>query len=258
VLVIPGSQVVVTADDFGADASINEAVATSLHLGQATHASLIVNMTGFDDACERAHREGLIDRVGLHLNLSEGPAISPRMQDCRRFCEEGRFKFPGRFHGFLPLTPSQGRALGEEIRAQITRARDRGLPVTYLDSHHHVHVEPAVTAGVLSAARAMNIQRVRPARNCGAGHRRLRRVKNAAFNRALSTSGLRKIEYFGAVDDIIWLVARRRPAAIEVMVHPARREDGTMIDGTTLRPLAETLAELQRAVDRANGAGGGS
>ena len=39
------------------------------------------------------------------------------------------------------------------------------------------------------------------------------------------------------------------------MIHPAGERDGPVIDGTTLVPLTEKLAELQVAVNRGNAVG---
>lgn len=251
-------RMIVTADDLGADSVINEAIVESLLRGLATHASLLVNMAGFEDACARTLAAGLQDRIGLHLNLTEGQPVSARMRDCPRFSVDGLFRFPTRFTGFFPLSPSETLAMEEEIRAQITRAREHGLPLTHLDSHHHFHTELSVGGTVLSVARTMRIPRVRPARNCGRGTRTIRRVKHAAYNRKLTASGLRQVEYFGSIDDIIWLLNAPhagRPLTVEIMIHPAGERDGPVIDGTTLVPLTEKLAELQIAVNRGNASG---
>ena len=248
-------RIIVTADDLGADAVINEAIVESLLRGLATHASLLVNMAGFEDACARALAAGLQDRIGLHLNLTEGQPVSVRMRDCTRFSVDGIFRFPSRFTGFLPLSNSETLAMEEEIRAQITRAREHGLPLTHLDSHHHFHTELSLAGTVLSVASAMRIPRVRPARNCGRGTRTIRRVKHAAYNRKLTASGLRQVEYFGSIDDIIWLLSVRQggsPLTVEIMVHPAGERGRPVIDGTTLVPLTEKLAELHAAVNRGN------
>ncbi len=251
-------RIIVTADDFGADADINVAVIESLITGQATHASLLVNMAGFEDACARALAAGLQDRIGLHLNLTEGQPVSAVMRDCRRFSVDGIFRFPSRFTGFVPLSSPETHAMEEEIRAQITCARQHGLPLTHLDSHHHFHTELSLAGTVLSVAREMRIPRVRPARNCGRGNRTVRRVKHAAYNRRLTASGLRQVEYFGSIDDIIWLLnapQTGRALTVEIMVHPAGERGRPVMDGTTLVPLSEKLAELQVAVNRGNASG---
>jgi predicted glycoside hydrolase/deacetylase ChbG (UPF0249 family) len=251
---MPDREIIITADDFGADTVINDAIAESLRGGYATHASLLVNMAGFEDACARAHAEGLQDRIGLHLNLTEGQPLSAGMRDCARFSVDGIFRFPKRFTGLVPLSASETLVVEEEVRAQITRAREHGMPLTHLDSHHHFHTELSLGGTVLAVAREMSIPRVRPARNCGRGNRSIRSMRHAGYNRQLTASGLRRVEYFGSIDDVVSLLSARpdvHPFTAEVMIHPAREGDGPVIDGTTVVPLSEKLAELHAAVNRA-------
>ncbi|MEP6914766.1 MAG: ChbG/HpnK family deacetylase [Acidobacteriota bacterium] len=247
-------RIIVTADDLGADAVINRAIVGSLRDGQATHASLLVNMAGFEEACALAHQAHVADRIGLHLNLTEGQPISTAMRDCPRFCTDGIFRFPARFSGLVPLTRPQAGAAADEIRQQIILAREQGFPLTHLDSHHHIHAELSMSAVVLSVAREMGIPRVRPASNCGTGNGPVRRFRHAAYNGRLSASGLRATRYFGAIDDVVWMwaqAAAERDRSAEVMIHPTSGLDGIVLDGTTVQPLAQKLSELHAARARA-------
>lgn len=238
---------VITADDLGAQADVNAAVVNSVREGRATHASLIVNLAGFEEACALAHASAIHDRVGLHLNLTEGAPIGAAMRECARFCTGGVLKLPSRFAALAPLSRSEARAAADEIRLQIVRAREHGFPLTHLDSHQHVHVEPSMAAVVLAVAREMGVARVRPATNCGSGWGPLRRMRHAAYNRRLTASGLRGVEDFGRIDEVVWQLTRGGGhwlRSLEVMIHPQVRPDGTVIDGTTGDPLAQKLAEL--------------
>ena len=66
---------IVNADDLGYDARTNEAIIRSLELRLCSSTTLLANMEGFEEACELIHERSLGDRVGLHLNLSEGRAV---------------------------------------------------------------------------------------------------------------------------------------------------------------------------------------
>src|ERR1700730_8247454 len=70
-------RLIVTADDFGRDVAINEAVEAASRDGILCGASLMVAAPAASDAVARARRlPGL--RVGLHLVLSDGrPALPP-------------------------------------------------------------------------------------------------------------------------------------------------------------------------------------
>ena len=72
-------RVIITADDFGLSAGVNEAVERGHRDGILTSASLMVAGPACDDAVARARRlPGL--RVGLHLVLVEGKSILPHAQ----------------------------------------------------------------------------------------------------------------------------------------------------------------------------------
>ncbi|HXY21296.1 MAG TPA: ChbG/HpnK family deacetylase, partial [Burkholderiaceae bacterium] len=70
--------VIITADDFGLDLAINEAVEKSFRNGILTATSLMIGQPAAPDAIERARRlPGL--RVGLHVALTGGvlPVLPP-------------------------------------------------------------------------------------------------------------------------------------------------------------------------------------
>src|SRR6266851_2910372 len=72
----PPRYLIVTADDFGRDVAINEAVEAASRDGVLSCASLMVAAPAAADAVARAHRlPGL--RVGLHLVLTDGSPVLP-------------------------------------------------------------------------------------------------------------------------------------------------------------------------------------
>src|SRR6266581_9597373 len=72
----PARRLIVTADDFGAEIAINEAVEAAARDGILTCASLMVGAPAAADAVARARRlPGL--RVGLHLVLIDGSPVLP-------------------------------------------------------------------------------------------------------------------------------------------------------------------------------------
>src|SRR5690348_4715381 len=69
-------RLIVTADDFGRDIAINEAVEAAHRDGILSSASLMVGAPAAADAVERSRRlPGL--RVGLHLVLIDGSPVLP-------------------------------------------------------------------------------------------------------------------------------------------------------------------------------------
>jgi predicted glycoside hydrolase/deacetylase ChbG (UPF0249 family) len=240
-------RVIVTADDFGRDAAANHSIRRSFSEGLVSHASLMANMPGFEDACAIAHGDGFVERVGLHFNLTSGTPLTAAMRDVRAFCRHGRFRLPGACGRLTPLSAAARRAVADEARAQIRAARARGIALSHLDSHNDMHIEPSVAGIVIAVAGESGITRVRPSRNCGSNRGFIRRVQHGAFNAWLSRTGLRRVRYFGTLDDLLWLAAQGRlpgDLSVEIMTHPSPGPDGTVLDAPSLVPLAERLRAL--------------
>ena len=69
---------IVIADDFGLSEEVNAAIVEAFDRGLLTGASIIANMPAFEEACELAAEHGFQDRVGTHLNLTEGTPLTER------------------------------------------------------------------------------------------------------------------------------------------------------------------------------------
>ena len=127
---------IITGDDFGRSAPINEAVERSHRRGVLTHASVMVNEPHAEAAAEVARRNpGL--RVGLHLTLCAGRASRvSALTDAAGNFEPSPAKAGLRYF-FRP-------SLAAAIRAQFGKFRTLGFPPTHWDGHTHLHLHPAI------------------------------------------------------------------------------------------------------------------
>jgi hypothetical protein len=242
------ARLIVTADDLGLDEGVNAAVVRSFTLGLVSHASLIVNLQGFQDACRLARAHRLQNRIGLHLNLTEG---APLTEGIRRtpLCADGRFVPVTRFRYYNVLSAKTRRAVADETAAQIASARSAGIPLTHLDSHNDIHTAPSVAGVVTAVAEAHGIPRIRLARNCGPTQGVIRWLHHRRYNNALMRRGLTSIRYFGSIDDLLWLCdhgARERNVAAEAMTHPRLTTADDLIDAPATEPLAQRLQNLKK------------
>src|SRR6266481_1430866 len=113
------------ADDFGMSAEVNRAIVEAFENNVISSATLMTNMPGFDEACELAHRHRLLDKIGLHLNLTSGYPLSAPIRRCPRFCDN-----VGMFHArqtLFRLSKEERLAVETEIESQIKACLDRGL-----------------------------------------------------------------------------------------------------------------------------------
>lgn len=142
-------QLVVTADDFGADVAVNAAVEQAHVEGVLSAASLMVCGAAAADAVERAQRlPGL--RIGLHLVLVEGlPACDPReVPALLDSANEFRTDMAGLGVDIF-FRPAVRRQLAREIEAQFQAFAATGLPLDHVNAHKHFHVHPTVADLIL-------------------------------------------------------------------------------------------------------------
>jgi predicted glycoside hydrolase/deacetylase ChbG (UPF0249 family) len=238
--------VIVVADDLGADAMRNDAIVEALDAGLVDAASVLVNGEGFAAAAAAARR--FDGRVGVHLVLTEGVPLTDPIRRLRRFCDgDGVFRLWRGAERAYRLGSDEREAVAGELRAQLERARGSGVRVAHVDSHHHVHTEPAIAGIVVALAREHGIPRVRLARNCGVGLGPANRAWKSVFNTRLQRAGLAGTRWFGDVDDFLHLCARRRDVdSFELMVHPVPGDCGVVDADAPALPLVERLAALRR------------
>ncbi|HIQ18342.1 MAG TPA: ChbG/HpnK family deacetylase, partial [Novosphingobium capsulatum] len=144
---------VVTADDFGADEAVNEAVERAHRDGVLTAASLMVTGHAVDDAVARARRLPSLG-VGLHLVLVDGQSALPPAPGRALADAQGRFYDNMALTGLrLAISPAARRELAAEIEAQFAAFARTGLPLDHVNAHKHFHVHPVIARMVVDAAR---------------------------------------------------------------------------------------------------------
>lgn len=150
------------ADDFGASQGINQAVAKAYHQGILNSTSMMINLNYVDEALELKKEMPNLD-VGLHLNLTNEYALSEMKKIPLLVDENGKFK-----HGFVNLLilsllkPNELKKQVEvETRAQIEKAQTKGIKLSHIDSHRHIHHIPLIFKIVKNLANEYKIPRIR-------------------------------------------------------------------------------------------------
>ena len=237
--------VIVTADDFGLDLAINEAVEQAYRDGVLTAASLMVGQPAARDAVERARRlPGL--RVGLHVTLTGASPMLPPQQLPDLVDAAGRLPTHLPAFGWRLATHAAVRRQAErEIRAQFQAFADTGLTLDHANAHQHYHLHPFVLDRIVSIGSAFGLRAVRVpfeplwlARDVPASAARAARLPALGWaigarwmRRRLRAAGL-------AYNDVLFglrcsgrlneaalcdALARLGPGVVEVYLHPATR-----------------------------------
>jgi predicted glycoside hydrolase/deacetylase ChbG (UPF0249 family) len=146
-------QLIVNADDLGADGARDDGIFEAIDAGVVTSVSLLANGPTSHDALRRLRSLGSTNvSLGIHLNLSEGKPLSSGLKLLTG--PDGCFWGKARTQ---QLFISRGdsilaREITEEVSNQIRVLQDEGMEIRHLDGHQHVHVFPAAIRVVLEAA----------------------------------------------------------------------------------------------------------
>src|SRR5579884_366541 len=155
------AQLIVCADDFGAEPAVNEAVEIAYRDGILTTASLMVAAPAAADAVARARRlPGL--RVGLHLDLVEGRPALRANEVPLLVRRDGRFDpNMGRAGCRFFFLPRVRRQLAAEIRAQFEAFHATGLALDHVNGHKHIQLHPTVARLVVEIGRDYGLKAMR-------------------------------------------------------------------------------------------------
>lgn len=212
--------IIINADDLGISERVNDAILELMARKRITSATLMANGPALEDAAKRLRQvQGC--SFGVHLNLTEFEPLTPR----------GRSKLLVDAHGLMRKSnrnakpaPARLRAMYEELSAQIERLLSLGIPLSHMDSHHHVHTIAYMLPLIKALQRRYGIRKIRLSKNiytdevqCSPGLR----IKKNLYNKMLqigsdTTQGFTEFVSF-------WNASRSRhieQQTVELMVHP--------------------------------------
>ena len=259
-------RLIITADDLGWSAGVNEAIAALYDEGAITAASLLVGAPAAAEAIGLAKaRPGLA--VGLHLAAVAAPALLPRDAAPRLVDRDGQLPRDSFRAGLRYTTDRALRAeLQRELEAQFKAFAALGLGWSHLDFHVHMGLTPAVfdaaaalcarypAAGVRVPEDDHDLYRslcpVAPAQRLHAAWFRMgcRRMRRRAGELGLRTtrwcygffrSGQLDVEYLSR------LIRRLPDGDLELHCHPDLSTPAGRAEFEALRcgPVREALAE---------------
>ncbi len=236
-------KVIINADDFGLGKDISLAIIEAFEKKYISSATMCANGDYFKEASALGRLMRLEDRIGIHLNLTEGKPLTEGITRFSKFCNQ-QGHFHGKVNRLSPFRPSEQEAIMLELSAQIERMRQAGLQITHADSHHHVHTGPFIAPLVLSVLKHYQIQSIRIQRNIGSIPM-YKKIIKAVFNAYLARHGFSTVERFGGFDDIAFMKQNINGATLEIMVHPCYDRHGNLIDDMTYKnePEGDLLQE---------------
>jgi len=243
-------RIVVNADDFGLSADTVRATIDAVNAGHVTSATLMPNAPASAEAIEFARSASGVS-FGVHLTFvgdgderpvssSQGvPVLVDRAGKLRRTNVVRLAAVLGR----LPVDQ-----LAREIEAQVAWARSRGVEVSHVDSHRHLHKYGPFREALARALPRLGISRVRNVQDV---YLRRPLLSPTVWLGARWRSDLMlrftTTDHFympATAGDVSWTDLLRAPglqkSTIEIGVHPGELEEWRMREARGVAEFAQT------------------
>ncbi|RXW28415.1 chitin disaccharide deacetylase [Enterobacter ludwigii] len=203
---------IVNADDFGLSRGQNYGIIEACRRGIVTSTTALVNGEAVEHAAQLSRDVPALG-VGMHFVLTLGMPLSP-MPGLTRDGQLGKWIWELAEQDALPLED-----ITRELDCQFNRfVAVFGKEPTHIDSHHHVHMIPAIFPLVAEFARRKGVA-MRVDRDVQALH-------GLSFFSVPTTDGFSSAFYGEGIDEALFLKvlddsAARGERSVEVMAHPA-------------------------------------
>ncbi|RMF55745.1 MAG: ChbG/HpnK family deacetylase [Calditrichaeota bacterium] len=249
---------VVNADDFGMTTGVNQGIIRAHQLGVVTSTSLMAAGEAFEEAIQlRAEVPEL--SIGIHLTLTGCQPVAPPGKIASLLSPSGALYSD--HITFLKAYLTGKINLNHvitEFRAQLDKIKKRGIPISHLDGHQHLHVLPGIIDITLSLAKEYQIPWIRHSYDSdripfNPGLRGLRMCASFARKKILK-SGLNTPDHFWGTaysgtlteEALLKIISRLRDGINEVMCHPGEE----IVKGEDDRPnrKIDRLSELEALV----------
>ena len=232
-------KLIVNADDYALDLSTSQAILSAFANGWISSTTCMANMPDFDICMRKAAEAGVLDRMGVHLNLTQGSPLTDDIRKNKRFCNSD-----GVFHGHIARMSYLNRRsrtdVQTELQAQIDRLRSYGVAITHADSHHHIHTAPWIYLCVRQVLRRSGVSAVRISNTCSVSS-----VPKKLYKRwfcwQLRHDGFRTTDAFGNYRDLP-LICIQSVGTAELETHPV------MTDGRVRNKVGTGYDDFQNGI----------
>lgn len=212
-------RMIINADDLGIDSETNMAIERCIKKGLISSSTIMANMPGTDQAIEIAKRYPDIS-FGVHLNCTEGRPLS---EMGREFLTNSKGLFDRDIVESSSYLSVKNRAVYCEWCAQIAFLAHKGVRLSHVDSHHHLHTRPWLFFNLVKVCKKFEILRVRNSLNVYDPVTQISKAlmfKKYLWSLSASVLGLRLTEDFASFNSIDHYQPVTQDRLIEFMVHP--------------------------------------
>jgi predicted glycoside hydrolase/deacetylase ChbG (UPF0249 family) len=156
---LAGARLIINADDFGYFARVSDGIVDVAERGLVTATGVMANAPALGAAADRLKSIPALS-IGVHLNGTLGSPLTPQMRQALR-PTHGLFPSKMALVSALLFGRLSVDTLLGEWRAQIQHVLRLGIPLTFVNSHEHVHMLPLLFQRVNELAGEFGLHHVR-------------------------------------------------------------------------------------------------
>jgi hypothetical protein len=227
-------QIIINADDFGLKTSVNKAIVTSFNSGLINSTTLMANMEGFDEAVELAHQNGIISKIGIHLVLSDGLPLTREILGANLFYNGSVLHLRKYKRRLFFLSRNNKIKIYNEFAAQIDKVRKAGIPVTHIDTHHHIDDVWSVTHILIALLKTYGIRSMRILNNLNKSTKFYKTGYRRIVNEFIKYNHANFSDFFGDQYESVSFLRNTgslpENSTLEIMVHPDYNDNGILIN----------------------------
>lgn len=224
-------RIIINADDFGLNASVNESIIELIRCRKITSTTLIANAPSVEQGVQGIPRNCGCS-FGVHLNLTEFEPLTPPEERANlSICLDGNGHFRG--EGYLrsiALRSKVRQAIYNELRLQVEKTLSLGIDISHFDSHNHIHTIPELFFVIKRLQKHFGIRKLRSTWNVWPPSEKKslaiilqKHIWDFALRRyyyTKATSGFTSFATFYSVARLALL----KHHSMEVMVHPGNSD----------------------------------
>ncbi|MFT5113502.1 MAG: putative glycoside hydrolase/deacetylase ChbG (UPF0249 family) [Parasphingorhabdus sp.] len=151
---------IINADDYGYYPNVSKGIIHAIQHGLVTATGVITNGENYNTQLTWLLPHKLQVDIGVHLNLTEGYAVSEVMHQ-RLIHRRGKFCSVKELLLLMAAKKLSGQDILCEFRAQIDRLIDAGVKPVFVNSHEHIQLLPSIEEQVRKVRDEFEIKHVR-------------------------------------------------------------------------------------------------
>ncbi len=153
-------KLIITADDYGMCAAVNEAIEECLAAGTVRATCAMANMPAFASTANLRKRFPE-SSVGIHWTMTEGLPVLPPQQVASLVRTDGSFYPPLELRRRWLRRQTSAIELANELRAQYRRFREVAGEPDFWNTHQNFHVFPGLFEACVTLGQELKIPRMR-------------------------------------------------------------------------------------------------